>query len=117
MWLKRHGLLFQMAVLIHILDCRSVGIAFVNSSSFLSFGHIVNVLDHVLRAFKAMNINLLCIFILFQTLYPKVCELLILTSFKLVCISVGSRILEISERRRSRLFIEYREFVCLSLLL
>ena len=116
-WLKRHGLLFQMGVLIHILDCRSVGIAFVDSSSFLSFGHIVNVIYHVLGAFKGMNIDLLCIFILFQTLCPKVCELLILTSFKLVCISVGSRVLEIGERRWSRLFIEYREFVCVSLLL
>lgn len=51
-----------MAVLIHVLDCRSVGIAFVYELGFLCFGHIMNILNHILGTLKIINLNLLVLF-------------------------------------------------------
>ena len=76
----------------------------------------MNVIYHVLGTFEGINCNLF-FFILFQIWHRKVCDLLILICFELVCIGVGSRILEMSKRRWSHLFIEYREFVLIILLL
>jgi hypothetical protein len=79
---------------------------------FLSFGHIVNVIYHVLGALKGVNLNLFGLsLILVQIVHCKVFELLILTSFKLVCICVGPSILKIGKLRRSRLFIEDGDLV------
>lgn len=90
-----------MAVLIHVLDCCSVGIALVHESGLLRFRHTVDVFYHILRTLECIDLDLLVLLILFQTVHGEVCELLILASFKLVCIGVSSRVLEVGEGRRS----------------